>query len=347
MKQKIFSTVKVLLFLAAGIFLFYLVVKDVNFSDMVEKFRHANYWWTIPAVILGLASNISRAMRWNMLIHTLGYRPKTVNTFGGLMIGYMANLAIPRLGEFSRCGVVNRYEGPAFNKLMGTVFIERVIDVLTLFVLLGILLIFQFTLIKDFAYDNVYMPIHRSISSLLEKGSDFYLVVVAIVFVLLVILFLVYRYFRHHHLFGKFLGVVKGFIGGLRSIARLENVWMFVFHTVFIWLMYFAMTWVCFQSFGFTAGLGPTVVFAVLIFGSFGFAAPVQGGIGAYHILVTQTLVLYGLKHDDGLAYAFLSHSIQTLALIIIGGLAVISLPFINRRIKRHAATRNPAQQNS
>ena len=129
MKQKIISILRILFFLGVGILLFWLVIRNQNLDEIKAKLQHANWWWPVLALFFAFISNIFRSLRWNMLIHPLGYKPKVKNTFGAVMVGYLANLAIPRLGEISRSAVLGNYEKMPFNKVFGTVVIERIIDV--------------------------------------------------------------------------------------------------------------------------------------------------------------------------------------------------------------------------
>jgi len=125
---------KFLLFLGVSAFLFYLVFREQNWTELLSVLKDdVNYTWIGVACILGIASHVSRAMRWQLLTASMGYKIRFWNSFMGVMIGYFANLAIPRIGEFTRCGVVNKYEKVPFSNLLGTVVTERIIDMFILF----------------------------------------------------------------------------------------------------------------------------------------------------------------------------------------------------------------------
>src|SRR6188474_493189 len=121
-----------------------------------EKLAHADWKWAVLALVFGFISNIFRAARWNMLIHPLGYRPKLINSFGAVFVGYMANLALPRLGEVTRCAILSRYEKTPINKLFGTVVTERIIDVLTIFALLLVVVLLEFDKMSAFSVEYVF-----------------------------------------------------------------------------------------------------------------------------------------------------------------------------------------------
>ncbi|HPB26501.1 MAG TPA: lysylphosphatidylglycerol synthase transmembrane domain-containing protein, partial [Bacteroidales bacterium] len=138
MKKKIFSVLKILLFFGIGIFFIWLSVIKLGPEDkkqIFKSFSEANYWWLVLCFVLGLISHVLRTLRWEMLIDTVGYKPSFKNTFLSLMIGYFANLAIPRLGEITRCTMLAKYEKVPFQKSFGTVIAERGLDVVTFVVL--------------------------------------------------------------------------------------------------------------------------------------------------------------------------------------------------------------------
>ncbi|MEG2277856.1 MAG: lysylphosphatidylglycerol synthase transmembrane domain-containing protein, partial [Odoribacter sp.] len=149
------QTVKFLLFLGISVLLFWLVYRDQNWHDLLTVLREdVNYTWIGVACLLGIASHTSRAMRWQLLTDSMGYKISFWNSFMGVMIGYFANLAIPRMGEFTRCGVVNKYEQVPFAKLLGTVVTERVIDMIILLFLTLIVVITQFKQVGIFLDNN-------------------------------------------------------------------------------------------------------------------------------------------------------------------------------------------------
>ncbi len=332
MKQKLFSAFRILLFAAIGGFLFWLVIRNQNLEEIRLKLESANWWWPLLALVFGLVSNIFRSLRWNMLIHPLGYRPRLVNTFFSLMAGYMANLAIPRMGEVTRSAMLSNYGKMPMNKLFGTVVVERVIDVLTIFLLLFLILLIEFEKMSSMATQYVFGPIGDKVNLLLSQGIIFYLLVAGIfALVLFVSWFYIVRIKRSRY-YLKLKDMMRGFADGIKTIGNLKNRNLFLLYTFFIWLMYLLMSYVTFFSFPATTTLGWLAALAVMVFGAFGWAAPVQGGFGTFHVIVTQTLVLYGISNNDALAYAILSHATQVFGMLAFGLLALVILPIINRK---------------
>ena len=137
--------IKFFAFFAVTVFLFWLVYRDQNPADLMKVLREdVNYTWVWVGVVLGILSHVSRAMRWQLLTRSMGYKISFMNSFMGVMIGYFANLAIPRMGEFTRCGVVAKYEQVPFSKLLGTVVTERVFDMIMLLLLTLVVILSQF-----------------------------------------------------------------------------------------------------------------------------------------------------------------------------------------------------------
>ena len=317
-----------------GAFLFWLVIRNQDLEDIRAKLVNANWWWPVLALIFGFISNVFRALRWNMLIHPLGFTPRLINTFGAVMVGYLANLAIPRLGEISRSALLANYEKAPMNKILGTVVVERVIDVLSIFFLLFIVLLLEYDKMSSMANTYVFKPMGIKLSLLFSQGAIFYFFAAALfALVLFASRFLIMR-IKRTKFYLKLKDMLRGFVDGIKTIGNLDNRNMFLLYTVLIWLMYFMMSYVCFFSFQQTSDLGVVAGLSVMVFGAFGWAAPVQGGFGTYHAIVTQSLLVFGIANDDGLAYAILTHATQVFGMVVFGLLSLLVLPVLNRKKK-------------
>jgi len=303
-----------------------MVYKDQDLNRIKSILTNdVNYFWVVVSLLLGLLSHISRTIRWNLLIEPLGRKPRMLNTFLAVMVGYLMNLALPRMGEISRCGVIARYEKISFTKLVGTVVLERLIDVLMLLVLLAIVVLTQFGQVLEFLKNNpeVNEKLQEVIYSPILIGG---------LLLFLVILWISRHKIRESSIMKKAMGFVGQFVEGFRSIGKMKNKGTFIFHSVFIWVLYYLMMYLMFFSFGFTSHLGPLAGLTVFVLGSFGMVAPVQGGIGAWHFMVIEGLALYGVDKADGKVFALLAHGTSTIMLIVIGLIGLIVLPFVNER---------------
>jgi uncharacterized protein (TIRG00374 family) len=306
--------------MVAAIFLF------VDPKEIWDKMKMANLYWILLALVISIASHLSRARRWNLLLEPLGYKTSLKNTFLALMTGYFGNIFIPRGGEVMRCVVLNRADKIPMASSLATVVAERVIDLLCL----GFLVVFSLFL----EYDKFLFLIKDGL-----KGKEnepglisqyfLWLVVIGICCLALVVLF------RNHFVVLKVRKfVVQLFSEAYLSFIKLEKKKEFVFQTVFIWTAYYFMTYLVFFSLPFTSNLGLMAGLVILIAGAIGMSVPASGGAGSFHFFVALGLTLfYGLSQDDGVAYAFVLHSSQLVLTLIVGGVcALISFFVIGKK---------------
>ncbi len=325
MNPKIFKTLKFFAFLALGILLFWLVYKDQDVDRLKSILKNdVNYWWVLLSLFLGLLSHISRTMRWNLMIEPLGKTPRTLNTFLAVMVGYLMNLVFPRMGELSRCGVLARYEKMSFTQLIGTVVVERIVDVIMLLLLTLLVIVGQFGQVIQFLDNN------PEVEEQLDKVTHSPWSILFFILIIALLAFFWKRIMRTGAL-GKLRSVLKNFSAGLKTLVHMRNKWAFIFHSVFIWLMYYLMLYVIFFSFDFTSQLSPIVGLTAFVLGSYGMVAPVQGGIGAWHFMVVQALMVYGIDKSDGMVFALLAHTSMMGMMILLGLISLLILPFINR----------------
>ena len=325
MKKKVISVIKYALFLVAGIGMLWLTFRNQDFTQVIQKIENVHIGWLLASVVAAILAHLSRAIRWNMLITPLGYKPKLINTFWALCAGYFANLAVPRLGEITRCGMLTKAEQVPFNELFGTVIVERIMDVLMLFLLLLAVAALEFHLIGGFLYDTIAAP-------LMSKFQNLNLPLVAGALVIGIAAILTYFYFSKHSgkskaIFEKINLLLKGVVDGIKSIAKMKNKSLFIFHTLFIWVMYFF-------ALDSTSMLDAKAGLFILVIGGLGMSAPVQGGIGAFHFIVSRGLMLYGISETEGIVYATIVHGYQTILVLVLGAIGFFVLMATGRRIK-------------
>lgn len=334
MKKKLLDGVKLIVFLAVGIFFIWFFVKDLTEKEkeqIFESFSHAKYLWLFVGLIFALISHILRSLRWEMLLNTVGYKPKFKNTFLSLMIGYFANLALPRLGEITRCGILNKYEKIPFEKSFGTVVAERALDLLSFVALFFINLLIQYDAISGYVSEKIYQPLSQKFE-FVGKGYFFYgSILLMIVFI--VFLFVFHKKLLKYRIYQKIIKLFKGFWAGLISIGKVKRPVLFVLYTISIWAMYFLMTYICFFSLTETSSTGADAAFSVLIMGTIGIMV-VQGGIGIYPVIVAETLAVpkYGVNNITGFTLGWLIWIAQTAAIILSGIISLILLPVLNNK---------------
>lgn len=307
--------------LVAGGLLWY-VFKDFEVSTLLEKLREVDYRWIALAVVVFLSSHSLRAFRWNLMLKPLGFRHLTTfRTLLAVMIGYFANLIVPRMGEVSRCGVLKKTDDVPITTSLGTVVAERVVDLICLFLSTVLLVVLEFNRLNEFIFSFFE-------DKLSKAGQNvFVLYILGAVVALAIFVFFVFgrtikNRLKHNAFFEKIRTFGREMVSGLTSIGRIEKLGAFLTATVLIWVCYFLMSYVVFFSLPETSDLTWRAGLAVLVLGSFGMAAPVQGGFGTFHALVSGVLLLYGVNEQEGVLFATLIHSMQTVSFIFFGGIS-------------------------
>jgi uncharacterized protein (TIRG00374 family) len=337
MKSKLFNILKYTVLLAVAVALLFLAFRGVDIKKTVKDILHANMFWVSLSGLISLIAFVARAHRWNLLIEPLGYSPSLKNTTYSVMVGYFANLALPRLGEVSRCGALSKAETIPFNKLLGTVIVERAIDVVSLLLCLLLAAIIEFKRLGNFFSENIFNPAIRKITQLTQSP----ILLTGSIIILIGLLALLIYFVKKNKAKGSestFSKLIKGFFDGLRSVANLKRPGQFIFYSVFIWVLYYLGVFVGLYAFPFTSGLGAGAALFLLVAGGLGMSAPVQGGIGPYHLLVSQGLVLYGLSQQDGVTFATLLHTLQMVLIIILGIASLIMLFSVSKKANKGIA---------
>ncbi|MBP5327692.1 MAG: flippase-like domain-containing protein [Bacteroidales bacterium] len=332
-RKRLFNILKFLIFLGIGIFFVYwfLLKLSPEQKDAIwQSFLGARWGWVALVMLSSIVAHFIRALRWRLLFKPLGHIPSVNNTFGAVMVTYLANLAFPRLGEVMRCAMLRTSERIPMEKSIGTVVTERLFDILmfAVVILLGFLL--MFSSVKDFIYD-----------SLSQKFSTLpTLAVIATAgVILLVILFVLFKLFHERLLkfkpYKKIIDLISGCIDGVKSILHLgpKSTVLFLLYSATIYFLYIVGGWLILKAFGDTQTLGFQTAFVIYLFGSVGMMIS-QGGLGAYPVLVWQALVIYGVGETTGLACGWLLWGSQQAIVIVVGLAFLIYFSLLKNRDK-------------
>lgn len=349
MQKTIINFIKFIVFLSIGLGILFLVYKSQNtayqaqcaidgvpteqcslLQKIVSDFGRVNYFWIAVVVFTFILSNWSRAVRWKMLIEPLGYNISAANAFWAVNLGYFANLGLPRMGEVVRAATVSKYEKVPIEKLMGTIVVDRILDVLCLGVVVGLAFLLEFNTLYQFLSNNIGKGAQGQGGGLLQHPIVLGVLGIGILGALILIIF--WKKIIQTTLAQKILHIAKGFGEGLLTVKDTKNPFLFILHTINIWLMYYLMAYFCFFAFPPTAHLSPIVALMVYTFGSFGVLIPSPGGMGTYHALVTAALSIYGISGADGFAFAnIFFFSVNIFGSIAFGVMALILLPILNK----------------
>lgn len=318
MKKRIISVVQYIFFLLIGLTLLWLVFRKLDLDRLVEELRNARYEWLMMAFFFGILSHIARAIRWNILIRSLGYSTRISTTFYAVMTGYLANAAFPRLGEVTRCGVLGKKTNIPFNSLFGTVIAERAFDLFVLILIIVGVILLQLDFLKVF----VDKYILSSLSGMLS-GKNLFLtlaIIAAVILLPLILLRIFITRIRKMTLYIRVSDFVKGLLDGIRTIARIRQKVAFLFLTLIIWTLYVMMTYMAFFAISATSGLNLFDGITLMALGSLGIVAPVPGGIGAYQFIVTAILTeIYLIPSEPAVSYSIISWATQTVLIIVAG----------------------------
>jgi glycosyltransferase 2 family protein len=317
------SIIKYTITLGVAAFLLWYVYRDLSLDDLLSHFYNLHYKFIFISILLALMSHYIRAYRWNMLLEPLGYNLTTSRTFIAVMVGYFANNLVPRLGEVTRCGILKKNDGVAMTSAFGSVVAERALDLLILVFLAGITFTVEFDTLNSFVAEHFSEKISNSFSLSGIAVTSFFVFVVAAT--ALIVLFKIYRKQLHRNAFFlKLRKFVHELLDGFLSIRKIKNQYKFWLATVGIWGLYYAMLIVIFYAYPPTSKLELIAGLTLLIMSGLGMSAPVQGGIGVFHILVSSVLVLYGISAEDGKVFALIAHTTQFMTVMLFGGISFI-----------------------
>jgi hypothetical protein len=310
----------------------WLTVRDITDEDWQHikySIKNARHWLVLPVLLLLLLSHYSRAKRWQLLMEPLGYKPSVFNTFAAVMIGYLVNAGVPRLGEVVKCTILARYEKIRVDRLVGTIVVERAVDLVCLLVVLVAALITQGSVVGGFTlqlFGNMFSNAEGELSFTKLLWFLFFLTL------FFAALYFILKRFGHIDAIAKVKTFIRGIANGLASIRQLQHKGWFLFHTVFIWFLYLFSTTIGIYALRETEHLGFSGGLTTLGIGSIGMILT-PGGIGAYPLLVSELIGLYGLDEKTiGRALGWLLWSAQTLIIIIGGVIFFALLLYYNKR---------------
>lgn len=331
MKKNVRTILQYLLFLGLGIFFAWLSLKNLDkksTEQIKQALVNARHWLAIPVFGILIGSHLVRALRWRLLIEPLGYTPSNANSFFAVMIGYLVNMGVPRMGEIVKCTVLARYEKIPADKLVGTIILERMIDALTLLLVFGTTLVIQpelYSRIMDAFFNNdAEKPEKKLFSQLLP------FIIIGVV-ILLTIVWMLVKKKTVKDLMAIFRKIYRSIIQGITAIRHLKKRKQFIIYTLLLWLFYLAGGYIGFMAFRETEIYGVKEAFTILSAGSIGMIAS-PGGIGAYAFLIEKTMQLYGLNAIIAAAFGWILWLAQTSVILIGGILSFVALPYFNKK---------------
>ncbi|TYP77084.1 lysylphosphatidylglycerol synthase transmembrane domain-containing protein [Aquimarina intermedia] len=319
MNTKLKKILKITLPLALGVFLIWYSIYSATPDErqiLWTAITNAEIEWVVLSVFLGMLSHISRAYRWQFLLDTIGSRTTFYNRFFAVMIGYLANMGVPRSGEILRGATLTTYEKVPFEKSFGTIVSERLVDFVMLLLITGIAFIWQFDLLYTY-FDKKNINPFTSIA-----------VLVALLLIGILVLKLLKK--ANHNLLIRIKSFAEGLLDGIKSVLRMKKKWSFLFHTLAIWILYILMIYVSKYAVSGTENLSFQAILATFVAGSFAMTVT-NGGIGLYPIAIGAILLLFDIQQATGEALGWIIWGSQTLLILFLGSLSFILLPVLNK----------------
>lgn len=325
--RKSFATIsKISLSLLLGGLILFWMYRGFNLSDIADVLGNGVDWtWMFLSFPFGIMAQVFRGWRWHLTLNPLGERPRRSVSVNSIFLSYALSLAVPRIGEFARCGVLSRWDGVSFPKALGTVVAERAVDSLLVAAIAVLTLLWQVNV-----FDTFFMRTGTSIEGILRGFSSAGYLVTAVCAA--AALLLAWVLLRRLAIYQKVRDAVGGVWQGVMSLRIVGNKPLFAFYTLGIWLCYFLhyyLTFFCFES---TAGLGMSCALVTFIVGSIAVLVPTPNGAGPWHFAVKTMLILYGVTDNDALYFVLIVHSVQTLLVVLLGVYAWLMLSFTGKR---------------
>ena len=329
MKDKLKKILKYVLSLSLAAALLWFSFREVEWADFWSGVKECRWEWIALSMLAGAFAFWLRALRWRQLLLPLDDSISRLTAFNGINIGNISNFVFPRIGEFVRCGVIVRHSkndvspqcqseqreaSASYEKVLGTVVLERGWELLVMLLLLAVVLIFGFDRFGSFFVERIWEPMAQKF----DTGLWWMLLVACVLGAGALILF--WRFRNANGFCAKVWGIFKGIGQGFATCFKMDRKWLFFAYTAFIWMTYWFMAYAIVKAAPFLDNLDMIDALFLSLVGGLGFAVPVPGGIGAFHFIISMTLsVMYGVPLELGVVYATLSHTSQAITQIVFG----------------------------
>lgn len=306
------------LLIIAGCWLIYLSIRNINIHDLWKQIQTGNYWIALPVMLVSVTGYYFRSLRWKLILQNMHQPVAVRDVYASLSIGYAVNFATPRLGEISRCLVLNQSARVPIDKALISVFIERVVDVVCLAIIVAVAFWISLGNLTTFVQTEIITPL---ISNILDKP------LLLILFVILLAGVLAYVLYKKLNTQARLKMLMERVFTAFKDVLMMKEKKLFLGYTILIWSCYFLMTYLWFGVFAQTSVLGLKEAFVIMAVGSVGRSVPIQGGgMGAYHYLVSNVFAIFGVSLLMGNAMAFVIHGAQMILTIVLGIIAWIWL---------------------
>lgn len=313
MTKKNRNAISILVSVIIAGFLVYWVSTAIDFNQAWSAIKDANFWYVGISFLLGAAAYWFRSQRWRLLLDSIHYKVSAKNAFAAVSMNYFSNLIIPRSGEIARCASAFKTNNIPIDKSFGTVIIERVIDFLCLFFVIGLTLVFKFKLVKE----TLLKALEQRAEA--EPSYTKFYIAGAVLFLLGIGFLLFRKKIIKSKLYKKLIDFVVGIKEGVSSVSKLKQQRLFWLYTILIWVFYYFMTWIVVFAFADSNHLSWKDGLFLLVAGGIGMIIPASGGIGSYHAAMGIAFVALGLSENLGVSVGFVIHTPHSLLAVLLG----------------------------
>ena len=314
MKLNIKKILKYVASAALAILLLWVSFREVEWSEFWAQVKACRWEFIILSMVAGSSAFWLRAVRWRQLLLPLDPSVSRLTAFNGVNIGNISNFIFPRIGEFIRCGVITRRSKITYDKVLGTVVLERGWELLVMLLLLAVVVVGGASRFGGFFVEQIWIPLASRLS------FSLWWIVALLALAGLAGLWALWRYRDTNAFCSKVWGIFRGLGQGFSSCLRMDRKWLFFAYTALIWVMYWLMAASVMWAAPFLDGLDLIDALFLSLVGGLGFAVPVPGGIGAFHFIISLALsAVYGIPMEMGIIYATLSHTSQAITQIFFG----------------------------
>lgn len=314
MKVSIKKILKYIGSAALAILLLWVSFREVEWAEFRAQVKACRWEFILLSMAAGSFAFWLRAIRWRQLLLPLDPSVSRLTAFNGVNIGNISNFIFPRIGEFIRCGVITRRSKITYDKVLGTVVLERGWELLVMLLLLAVVVVGGINRFGGFFVEQIWTPLASRLS------FSLWWIVVLLALAGLAGIWAIWRYRDTNTLCSKVWGMFRGLGQGFSSCLRMDRKWLFFAYTAFIWVMYWLMAASIMWAAPFLDGLDLIDALFLSLVGGLGFAVPVPGGIGAFHFIISLALsAVYGIPMEMGIIYATLSHTSQAITQILFG----------------------------
>ena len=324
MEKKSIGTnlLKIALPLLLGGAILYWMYRDFDFKTVGYVMLHKMDWtWMLLSFPFGILAQACRGWRWKQTLEPMGENPRTSTVVNAVFLSYAVSLVIPRIGEFTRCGVLKRWEGISFSKALGTVVTERAVDTFVVMLYSGLILLVEMSVFGSF-FRKTGTSIDRILSSFSLTG---YLVTAVCGVAALILLHLL---LKNLSIYNKVKTTLSGIWEGILSLRGVKNLPLYLLFSVGIWVCYFLHYYLTFFCFDFTADLGLGCALVSFVVANFAVIVPTPNGAGPWHFAIKTMLILYGVQDEKALYFVLIVHTVQTMLVILLGIYAWLALNF-------------------